>query len=272
MLQEYDFGDLYVRHAVDDCPEDRFFAMHVHERYEIYYFVSGSAEYLVEGSRYPLEPGSLLVMRPVESHRVKILGSKPYERFALNFFPAVLDGIDPQQRLMKPFEDRPLGRGNLYAPAEFGDVDLERIFMQMCEPGEEDYGKRLKLLTGLIRLLDMLHEAYTQRGSAEYMPPQSLSEQMVSYVNMHLFDKLSVPDLAEQFFLSTSQFSRVFKQATGVAPWEYITIKRLTAAKEKIRRGIPANAASESCGFGDYSAFYRAYTKYFGCTPKVDSL
>ena len=88
------------------------------------------------------------------------------------------------------------------------------------------------------------------------------------YVNKHLFEELSVPILAKQFFMSTSQFNRVFKQAAGASPWEYITIKRLTAAREKIRNGVSVQSACESCGFRDYSAFYRAYVKHFGCAPK----
>ena len=48
------------------------------------------------------------------------------------------------------------------------------------------------------------------------------------------------------------------------------SIKRLTAAREKIRSGEAAQYAAESCGFGDYSTFYRAYVKYFGRSPKCD--
>lgn len=69
--------------------------------------------------------------------------------------------------------------------------------------------------------------------------------------------------LAERFFISTAQFNRIFKKATGSSPWEYITLKRLTAAKEKIRSGTQVTKACIDCGFGEYSVFYRAYVKYF---------
>ncbi len=68
--------------------------------------------------------------------------------------------------------------------------------------------------------------------------------------------------------ISTSQFNRVFRQATGAAPWDYITKKRLTVAKELLKNGISAQEAAESCGFKDYSVFYRAYNRYFGHPPK----
>ena len=90
------------------------------------------------------------------------------------------------------------------------------------------------------------------------------------YVNDHLTEDISVPQLAEHFYLSASQFNRVFRQATGAAPWDYITKKRLTAAKELLKNGVSAQEAAENCGFRDYSVFYRAYTKHFGCTPTDD--
>ena len=119
-------------------------------------------------------------------------------------------------------------------------------------------------------LLDIINRAYSATDSGQY-EPQSNAERIVMYVNRHLFEDISVPSLAKHFYISTSQFSRIFKQATGAAPWEYITKKRLTAAKEMIRSGHTAQSASESCGFKDYSAFYRAYTKHFGYAPKYSA-
>jgi len=266
IVQEFSFGELYIRYAVDETPDDKYFTMHVHERCEIFYFISGNAEYLVEGARYPLEPGSLLIMRPSESHRTHILSGDRYERYALNFPASAVDCIDPERRLLEAFFDRPLGRGNFYM---LDKIHTENIFRDIC-CSKDDYEKKLKIHVKLFLLLDLINEAYIKRDFSEYTEPQNLSEQIVTYVNANLFEEISVPLLAKKFFLSTSQFSRIFKQATGAAPWEYITIKRLTEAKEKIRRGASAHYAAESCGFGDYSAFYRSYIKYFGCSPKND--
>lgn len=265
-VREFSSGDLYIRYAVSEAPDDRDFSMHVHERCEIFYFVSGNAEYLVEGARYPLEPGSILIMRPAESHRARILGCGRYERYALNFSVSAVDCIDPERRLLKAFFDRPLGRGNFYM---LDKMYIKNIFNDICGV-KDDYEKKLKIQIGLFTLLDLINGAYIKKDSEEYTEPQNLSEKIVVYVNANLFEEISVPMLAEKFFLSASQFSRIFKQATGAAPWEYITIKRLTAAKEKIRMGTSAQYAAESCGFGDYSSFYRSYVKYFGCSPKSD--
>lgn len=269
ILQEYSSDDIYMRYAVDDEPDDGDFSMHVHEQYEIYYFVSGDAEYLVEGSRYPLLGGCILIMRPSESHRVKILESSKYERYAVNFSSALVKSFDPQGRLLKAFDDRPLGRGNLYYPTEATQENIRKMYSQVFELGD-DYEKRLRITALLFLLLDMINKQFLNRTDFAYPPPKSAAEKIMSYVNAHIFDDLTVPKLAQHFYLSTSQFGRIFRQASGSSPWEYITIKRLTAAREKIRGGMAAQKAGLCCGFKDYSSFFRAYVKYFGWPPKTD--
>ncbi len=268
MLNEYTFGDIYIRHAVDEHPDGRHYTMHLHDRCEIYFFISGNVEYLVEGSRYPLDADSILIMRPAESHMPQISAGSKYERFAINFPLSFVNGIDPEGRLVRAFTERPLGQNNLYTASELDMTLLRRLFDEMCHGGD-DYGRSVTITTHLYILLDMLDRAFAAKHSASTKTP-SLTERVVAYVNKHLFEELSVPMLAKHFYLSPSQFARVFRQATGASTWEYITRKRLTAAKEKIRSGHTALDACESCGFGDYSSFYRAYTKHFGCAPKDD--
>ena len=269
MLNEYSFGNIYIRHAVDNCPDDKHFTMHIHEQCEIYFFVSGNVEYLVEGSKYPLDENSMMIISPAEAHKPRIISTEKYERYAINFPIDFAYSIDNEGTLVKAFSERPIGKNNMFGTAEIDVKLVQKLFAEMCETAD-DYTKQLTIKTHLLILLDMISRAYNKKGSVEHNQV-STAERIVAYVNNHLFDDISVPKLAEHFYLSTSQFSRVFRQATGAAPWEYITKKRLTAAKEKIRSGFSAQNAAESCGFGDYSAFYRAYTKHFGCAPKSSS-
>ena len=67
-LFEYQDADLFCHHSLDECPSPSEFYMHAHERMEILYFLSGDAQYLVEGSVYPLHPGELLIMNRAEAH------------------------------------------------------------------------------------------------------------------------------------------------------------------------------------------------------------
>lgn len=266
MLKEFNCDDIYIRHAIDTTPVSGSFTMHVHERCEIYFFISGDVEYLVEGSRYPLTEPCLIIMRPAEAHTPQLMSSATYERYAINFPVNFAAAIDPELRLLNAFLNRPLGQNNRLNSTTLDVEAIRAIFARMCKDYDDEYEQCLAVKANLITLLDIINRAYKASEYSDYKP-QNISERIVAYVNKHLFEQLSIPVLAEHFYLSASQFSRIFKRATGAAPWDYITIKRLTAAKEKIRNGALAQDAAQHCGFSDYSTFYRAYVKHFGMAP-----
>ncbi len=267
MIHEFCIDEIYVKHDISPKPNPCDFTMHIHEYYEIYFFVRGSIEYLVEGSKYPLPDNSLMIMRPAEAHTPKIIEDTCYERYAVNFPASLVHKIDPKGFLLKPFVERPLGKQNYFSDEEI-DMDLlKKLFDEMCSLKENEYEKRITITTHIYTMLDMISRVFSQKKTGEFIP-KSLSEKIIVYIEKHISEELSVPKLAEHFHLSSSQFTRIFKQATGATPWEYITKKRLTSAKEKIRSGCSAQSAAFSCGFGDYSAFYRAYIKHFGCSPR----
>lgn len=257
-LKESESAGLYIRHAVNEAPTGSGFDFHIHDRCEVFYFISGNAQYLVEGSVYPLEKGSLLIMRPGEAHCIRFLSAERYERYAVNFPISLFDGFDPERRLMRIFTDRPLGRDNLYYLPGFEDT-----FRGMCYYEGDDYGRTLLITTKLSNILEMTGDKVRGKINAE----PSLPEQAVRYVNDMLYENINVERLSDHFFLSTSQFSRIFRQATGASPWAYITAKRLIKARELLQEGMSAKKAAENCGFGDYSVFYKAYVKRYGESP-----
>ena len=59
----------------------------------------------------------------------------------------------------------------------------------------------------------------------------------------------------------------MFKKHTGLPVMEYIIRTRVVMAQQLILEGCQASTAATMCGFNDYSAFYRAYTKYIGSKP-----
>ena len=262
IFNEYPAEELYISYGKSDDPDNNDFYFHIHDKCEIYYFVRGEAEYLVEGSIYPLTRGSTLIMRPGESHRVKILGKNTYERYAINFPLSVFDSFDPKRTLMRPFTDRPLGKRNHYTP----DV-TQNLFSGMCLDKLDIYSRKVRIMTALVILSDCIGREFS-RSVPVHDEKVTAAEEIINYINTHLFDEMSVDSLAAHFYLSRSQFSRIFRQATGASPWDYIIAKRLIAAKEMISNGTSASNAAACCGFGDYSCFYRAYVKRFGNSPK----
>lgn len=91
---------------------------------------------------------------------------------------------------------------------------------------------------------------------------------VVEYINENLSQDLSLEKLAEICFISKSYLSHQFKTYTGMPLIQFIIKKRLTAARNMIRSGMPAMDACMLCGFNDYSNFHKAFKKEFGKSPK----
>ena len=242
--------------------------MHAHELMEIYFFISGKGSYLVEGTQYPLQPNDILILRAAETHTLTISPKEPYERIAIHFSPTLFASVDPELRLLRPFLDRPLGQLNYYPAAQDPEGRLRAAFAGFRFDEVPDV--RLNLIARLLLFLTTLDGQYQQAGM-HHIPAQGLQSQLVAYVNEHLFESISLQSVADHFYRSRSQISRIFQVATGSPLWEYVTLKRLMAARAMIQRGEAAGNACLACGFSDYSSFFRAYRAHFGHVPKEDA-
>ena len=92
-------------------------------------------------------------------------------------------------------------------------------------------------------------------------------EDILRYLEANLAEDISIDDLAAQFFISKYHMMRRFREETGTSIHNYLSDKRLLAARDLIQSGLSATDACFRCGFRSYSAFSRAYGKLFGATP-----
>ena len=88
------------------------------------------------------------------------------------------------------------------------------------------------------------------------------------YIMEHLDEPVSIDTLAGYFFMNKYTFMHTFKRCCGMSAYQFILQQRLTAALGMIRKGISLTVASQSCGFNDYSNFYRSFRHYFGKSPR----
>lgn len=260
-------SEIYCHHSVDIEPNPNNFYMHVHEHMELFYLISGDVEYIVEGTSYKLSPGSIILARAGEAHMPVVHAGTPYERISIQFAAHLLKSVDPDGHLIRPLLERSLGQQNLYPTPGHPNDFFMAYFSHFDRPGY-DSQKRVHILSILLMVLDEISYQFGQVDDREKYPDAGgISTQLINSINEDLFEDISLSSISRKFFLSESQVNRVFKKATGSSVWEYIRIKRLLAAREKILAGENPSAACFSCGFQDYSTFYRAYKAHFGVSP-----
>jgi len=239
--------------------------MHAHETYEILCFLSGDADYYVEGTRYELHRGDIMIMRRSEFHHLILKSNKQYERIVVNFDLPFMDTFDPKRRLLSIFDDRPLGKYNHYSAAMFPENHWEYLLNKMVH-NDSDELRAAYLMALLAELLECFEsDSFSNSGERG-----ELISSIVRYINENIMGTLSLDLLCERFYLSKTHLNRLFKQATGSTVWNYIMVKRLIYAREMILNGESPTAVYLQCGFRDYTTFYRAYRKQFNISPKND--
>lgn len=83
-------------------------------------------------------------------------------------------------------------------------------------------------------------------------------------------DQLSVGSLAALNHMSTSRFSALFRQQTGISPQQYIINFRLSKACELLRNShLNIRQISILCGFSDQLYFSRIFKKHMYKSPKL---
>lgn len=95
-----------------------------------------------------------------------------------------------------------------------------------------------------------------------------LLDRVARFVEDHLSEPLLLDDLAREARLSPYHFARSFKASTGMAPHEFVTMRRMERAKALLlttRHSVPEVAYS--VGHANLSHFRRLFRRHTGLRP-----
>ncbi len=262
-ITEYRDGDLYYHHSLSPMPdaEGLTFRAHVHERYELYYFLAGQGSMVVEGTAVPMVPGTCLLMHPGETHAMHIEAAFPYERMALLFGDRIFGG-DPGGSIGGLIERR---QARIVYDADSFILGALRLIGQAKEQE-----RRRIAAAALTLILTRIAQSGEVIEKTEQPAGDLLVGEIIGYVNGHLGEAWTLDTLAAALYREKSYLNRRFKAALGTTIMDYANKKRLIAARQNLYLSGNVSAAFEGSGFNDYSAFWRQYKRMFGVTPTAD--
>ena len=270
LRQTMERPDFECYHYLDPVPPAIDF--HEHAFYEIFFFLSGDVSYVIEGRTYQLRPGDILLTDNRDIHKPDIRRGKPYERFVIWIEPDFLARTnDMGADLTACFTDASLKQYKLIRPESSVLSHLKGICEKMlrCRDSQE-FGSSTLSYIYLVEFLVYLNRAYfaTSEDIRKDVTENEKINEVVSYINDHLADDLTLDRLADACYISKSHLAHQFKTYTGLTLYQFIIKKRVTVARNLIREGEPVMEACTKCGFNDYSNFLKAFKREFGRSPK----
>ena len=260
-----DFRLFHLRGAMEESVD-----WHYHTFHKIIEFLGGESGYGVEGKQYLLQPGDLVLVPQGCIHRPEAEPNAPYERRILYLSPEFLRRAGGSCDLAACFDRAREEFRFVVHPAD-GTGGTQLAALEAAER-EESFGRELLAQSLLFQFLIGLNRAMAG-NTLQYAKPAAYDrkiESILRYLSEHLTEPVSIDDLAARFFVSKYHMMRQFRAQTGYTIHGYLTGKRLMFARAMIAAGTPVLQASEESGFGDYSAFLRAYRKQFGAAPNQE--
>ncbi|ACT02207.1 helix-turn-helix domain-containing protein [Paenibacillus sp. JDR-2] len=247
---------------------------HLHDWYEIVFVYSGTGTFFINHSFYEMNPGDAFLIPGNTVHRAFPDEFSPVTSSAIFFAPRFIQPMEfgESHSLLRCFEQARKSKSYKLETSP----DKREAFSGLIDVMNEEWLNRLPSYRAAIavRLYDFLialnrmaltETEHTRSSSAE----PSWIRTILDYIDAHIgSQEMSLADLSSKASVTYAHFSRVFKQHTGMNVSEYILIKKIMLAKEKLMlTGDTIASVCLACGFESESYFYKKFKLITGMTP-----
>lgn len=248
-----------------DSPSQEQFYKHLHNEYEILYFLNGDADYIIGATVYHLKKNDLLFIKPAMFHYLKPLSPATYERHVIHFSEkAVPKEILPALSSMHSiFNIKP-------------DSTIDKIFSEITAllENSKNINEDAESITNQIKYSLKLVLIYLKNlpKTAKEKPSSTnvaLSE-ILKFIDKNPEMQINAEYLSKKFFVSSSWITHNFRKILGISLKQYVNHKKILYAQKLISKGTKPTKVAEICSFDNYSTFYRLYKKYTQNLPIKD--
>ena len=242
---------------------------HMHERHEIYYLVSGERNFTINDKVFRIRKGDLVIIPAGDMHKTSCVDGNYHERVAIMFEDEVIEqiytffGRDYVRSVMESYiVPIPEGRRSY----------VEELMNRMIYESE-----------GIDDISDYLEEAYFEelmlfimrcfrsgRETDKYKLDESdeIIQQSAKYIFDNSEKNINLDDIAEKYGMSSSYFSKKFKNVMGFGFKEYLVSVRIkNAANLLLTTDRTITDIAISCGFNDSNYFGDCFRKIKGISP-----
>ena len=201
---------------------------HFHEFCKLLLLRSGSGGYWIEGQRYNLQPGDVVLIGSHCVHRPDFEADAPYERIIIYISPDFLRRQSSADcDLEAVFSGK---RGHILRLEEGAWRRLFRLASRLeGELSGEEYGRVILSNGMLLRLIVEIGrelESHTAVEPGPMTPRNQRVVEMLRYIEAHLAEDISIDLLANRFYISKYHMMRLFRQETGQSIHDYLQIPR----------------------------------------------
>ena len=235
------------------------------------YFIKGIGEIKIEGKKYDINDGDLILLKPSELYHCIVKDGMHHERLVLYFNSNLLQGFGAVgDTFLEPFYIRKDGFENKI-PKEL--IEKEKINVQLLELLElvkksNEVDKLVsvcKTVEILSKIRNIILKSFVEEKTKAV--DNKMVNNVIAYINQNFQYDMSLEKIAKELFVDKFYISRLFKEYVGVTVWNYVIFRRISAFNDLIRTNTSIEEAYLRVGFQNYSNFFRLYKKHMNMTP-----
>jgi len=229
-----------------------------------------------DGHHYVYDKYKYLVLRSNLHFQSQILDATPDEpflAFVLQIDPAVVRRVSVPMVGRRGSRDRPAASTESQDQSVVSELDDElmgavlRFLRSLAAESDRRVLAPLYLHELVYRILQ--RDRFAKLLLIAGQQDDGTIAAALNYINAHLSEPLTVEILARQVNLSSSAFSRRFRELTGTSPYQFVKETRLERARELLlERRLRVTDISVAVGYASMSHFTKEFRVRFGTTPR----
>ena len=255
--KEIDFAHKLNGHTL---PSDDF-KKHMHDFYELIFFVHGDVDYMIESKSKKLVSNDIILIPAGLLHYGVANIEVEYERYVLKFPLRLINDT-----LAKEIQDFACFSGNYPALKELF-IKLDNIYNNYSD--EHKYILMVNTLSEILINMQNKSKVSDELIGVYHNPVVS---KVIAYINENIKKNITLTDICNDLNFSRAHISNEFSRVMKIPVMTYIRYKKIIAAHQKILEGnVKINEVAYEYGFEEYSTFYRNYIKIIGKPPYSNS-
>jgi AraC-like DNA-binding protein len=249
---------------------------HHHDFIEIVFITKGKGIQVISNNEYEVSEGDIFILQGFQNHYFKDSGTA--EMINVMFDPVKSPGlVSSEIKLIDGYnalfilEPRYRNRMHFKNMLHLNRVDLAKseyvLNGMLQEIAQKTPGYELFLKNKLEEIILFLSRKYSQISIPKAKSLVRIGK-AVDYIESNFKCNIYIQQLAELSFMSVRNFQRIFKEATGLSPNDYLLELRVQhASKLLVETDSAIFDVSEQVGIPDWFYFSKAFKKKFGVSP-----
>lgn len=242
---------------------------HFHSTFEIFYVFSGERYFFIDDGSYKINEGELVIIAPNILHKAINTEKPGCERINIYFDEELGNFNYPISEALSSLlkNDKKIINLNITEKTSVEELFRKMIYEIQIKKTGYEMSLQALLIQLLVAVCRYIEENPTiQASSQSYMHKKAA--EIVQYINEHYMEPISLNSISENFYISRSYLSKIFKEATTFTLVEYLNNVRIKEAKKLLNKSnLKVTEICEKVGFGSITHFGRIFKEVTGHAP-----